>query len=83
MISKWIANNPLTIEERKKIKEGIDLNMSYSEMALHVGRSKSAVIRESKRLGKFENYDPEKAQNNFESKQKLIGKKNLKNNVGK
>ena len=76
MISKWIANNPLMIEERRKIKEGIDLGMSYRELAIHVNRAKSTIIREAKRVnGVVWLYDPEKAQADFEAKQKLIGKK--------
>lgn len=75
MPCKWIAINPLSIEERFKIKEGLDLDLSYSQLAIHVGRCKSVVLRESKRLGKAENYDPLKAQADFEAKQKLIGKK--------
>jgi len=78
MVCKWMALNPLSIDERKKIKEGIDLNMSYRQIALHVGRCKSVVLRESKRLGKVSDYDPELAQADFESKQKLIGKKYIK-----
>ena len=66
MVSKWSVRNPLTIEDRKKIHEGLKLNMSYGQMALHVGRSKSTVLRESKRLGDTSDYDPEKAQSHFE-----------------
>ena len=76
MIAKWIANNPLTIEERRKIKEGIDLGLSYSQMAAYVGRAKSTVLRESKRISPYPwNYDPDLAQADFEEKQKRIGKK--------
>lgn len=60
-----------------KIKEAIDKGFSYGEMAAYVGRCKSVVMRESKRLGKAEGYDPTKAQQDFENKQKLIGKKKL------
>jgi IS30 family transposase len=66
MVCKWMAYNPLKLEERKKIKEAIDLNMSYSEMAEHVGRAKSVVMREAKRFGHYTLYDPEKAQQQFE-----------------
>ena len=75
MVCEWIAYHPLTIDERKKIKEGLDLNMSYREIASHVGRVKSVVIREAKRLGNAKNYDPVEAQKDFENKQKLIRKK--------
>lgn len=64
---------PVSFEERKKIKQGHDLGLSYRELALHVGRCKSVVLRESKRLGEREDYDPILAQKNFESKQKLSG----------
>lgn len=75
MPGKWKAINPLRLEERKKIREGLDLNLIYSQLALHVGRCKSVVLRESKRLGKHENYDPIGAQADFEEKQKLVGRK--------
>jgi len=75
MVGKWSCINPLTIEEREKVKEGLDMNMSYSELAIHVGRCKSVVMRESKRLGSPINYNPEKAQKDFEHKQKRLGKK--------
>jgi IS30 family transposase len=73
MVAKFKVKNPLTIEERRKIKEGLALQMSYSELALHVGRCKSVVMRESKRLGYPWDYEPDLAQKNFEAKQKLSG----------
>lgn len=66
MVSKWSVKNPLTIDERKKVSEALELNMSYGQMAEYVGRSKSTVMRESKRLGETSDYDPEKAQKHFE-----------------
>jgi len=51
------------------------MNMSYSEIAAHAGRIKSVVMREAKRLGRPEDYDPDKAQKDFEEKNKLIGTK--------
>lgn len=51
------------------------MNMSYSEIAAHAGRIKSVVMREAKRLGRPEDYDPDKAQLDFEEKNKLIGTK--------
>lgn len=76
MVGKYMAINPLTIEERYKVKEGLDMNMSYSELGRHVGRPKSTVLRESKRLGHAFTYDPQKAQEDFENKQKNILRKN-------
>lgn len=73
MVGNWSCFNPLTIEERRLIKEGLDLDMSYGKIALHVGRCKSVVMREAKRLGDIRKYDPEKAQENFEEKQKRHG----------
>ncbi len=70
MVELWSVKNPITLEERKKIKEGIDMGMSYKELGIYVGRSKSGVLRESKRLGTVNNYDPNKAQEHFEKKQK-------------
>jgi len=75
MPGKWIAINPLSLEERCRVKEGLNLNLSYSQLASYVGRCKSVVMREAKRLGTYKDYDPQKAQDDFESKQKLIGKK--------
>lgn len=69
MVGKWSCFNPLTIEERRLIKEGLDLDMSYGKIALHVGRCKSVVMREAKRLRDIREYDPEKAQEDFEEKQ--------------
>lgn len=77
MPCRWIAMNPLSIEERLKVKEGLDLNLSYSALAAHVGRCKSVVMRESKRLGDIKKYDAYKAQKDFEEKQKLIGIKKI------
>ncbi len=69
MVSCWSVHNPLTFTERKKIKEALDLNLSYSEMACYVGRAKSTVLRESKRLGDVSKYEPFRAQKDFEHKQ--------------
>lgn len=77
MPGRWIAINPLSIEERLKVKEGLELDMSYSQLAEHVGRCKSVVMREAKRLGGPGDYDAYKAQQDFEAKQKLIGKKKV------
>ena len=73
MVEKWSCINPLTIEERRLIKEGLDLNMTYREISLHAGRCKSVVMREAKRLGNIKDYDPDKAQAHFEEKQKRHG----------
>ena len=62
--------NPLTLAERMKIKEGLNKNLSYSQLAVFVGRYKSTVMRESKRLGSPEQYDPIEAQKNFEEGQR-------------
>jgi len=70
MVNKWPCINPLTIEERRKIMEGLALDLSYRELGLHVGRLKSVVMRESKRLGDVKNYDADKAQQDFENKMK-------------
>lgn len=77
MPCRWIAMNPLSIEERLKIKEGLELDLSYGQLAKHVGRGKSVVMREAKRLGDIRKYDAYKAQKDFEEKQKLIGIKKL------
>jgi IS30 family transposase len=78
MVGKWSCKNPLTIGERRLIKEGLDLNMSYQEIGQYVGRHKSVVLRESKRLGDTKKYDPDKAQEHFEQKQIAKRKKDLK-----
>lgn len=71
MVNKFKCRNPLTIEERRLIKEGLDLNMTYREIAIHANRSKTTVIREAKRLGDIEDYDPDEAQRHFEYRQKV------------
>jgi IS30 family transposase len=73
LVSIWKARNPLTIEERRKIKEALDLGLSYRQIGKYVGRSFTTVRRETKRLGSYKNYDPELAQKDFEEKQKLVG----------
>ena len=75
MVSRWAVKNPLTLEERKKIKQGIDDEMTYREIGEYLGRARSTIQRECKRLGGFWNYDPEGAQKHFEEKQKLVGRK--------
>lgn len=73
MVEKWSCINPLTIDERRLIKEGLDLNMSYREISIHAGRCKSVVMREAKRLGTCKDYDPDMAQAHFEDKQMRHG----------
>ncbi len=74
MIHKWAVKNPLTIEERRLIKEGIDLDLSYNGISKYVGRSKTTICRETKRINNnYKEYDPELAQKDFENKQKLVG----------
>ncbi len=69
MVNKMIApTNSLTMEERVKIKEALDMNLSYREIAEYVGRPKTTVCREAKRLGNYTDYDPIKAQKDFEEK---------------
>jgi IS30 family transposase len=70
MVEKWSCQNPLSIEERKLIKEGLDANWTYREIAAHAKRGKSTIMREAKRLGDIKDYDPEKAQEHFEEIQK-------------
>jgi len=72
----------MKIEERIKIKAGLDANMTYVEIAESIGRAKSTIQRECKRLGGFWNYEPKRAQKDFEEKQKLVGRKKEKNYVG-
>lgn len=75
MVNKLIAHNPISLEERIKIQEGLLLDLTYSKLAEYVSRPKSTVMREAKRLGDIRKYDPHKAQKDFEDKQKNIGKK--------
>jgi IS30 family transposase len=73
MVSIFKGKNHLTIDDRKKIQEGIALGLTYREIGETINRAKSVIIREAKRLGDFQDYEAEKAQSNFESKQKLSG----------
>jgi helix-turn-helix protein len=81
--SRFQVKNPLTLEERIKIKEGLDLNLTYREIAETIGRAKSTIIREARRLGEVSQYDPQKSQINFEYIQQIKrknGRQNKKNN---
>lgn len=73
MVNMFKCKNHLTLEDRKKIQEGISLGLTYRAIGETINRGKSVIIREAKRLGNFKDYDAEKAQKNFESKQKLSG----------
>lgn len=75
MVGKWSCQNPLSLEERRKIQEGLEIGLSYSQIAASVERYKSTVMREAKRLGNIKAYDAEKAQENFEYIQRLRRKK--------
>lgn len=75
---RWHVKNPLQLHERELIKVGLDLGLSTRQLALYVGRSRTSVVRESKRLGCKELYDPKKAQEDFERKQKNCGIKKVK-----
>lgn len=75
MAGKWSVKNPLTLEERIRIKEGLDANLYYYQIAICIGRGKTTIIKESHRLGDIENYDPHAAQKHFENLQKLSRKK--------
>lgn len=70
MATEWMVKNPLTLAERVMIKEGLDGGMSFREIGKYVGRNKTTIIYEARRLGNLDNYDPEKAQENFERRQR-------------
>jgi|GEM_PF-6553745 len=67
------CRNPLSFDDRKKIQHGIRIQFSYAEIAMSINRVKSVIQREVKRFAKVADYDAQKAQKNFESKQKLSG----------
>lgn len=75
--TRFQVKNPLTLAERIKIKEGLDFNLSYREIAETINRAKSTVIREARRLGEVSKYDPQKAQINFEYIQEKKRKKSI------
>lgn len=68
-MNRWQVKNPLTIEERSLLQEGLKLQLNYRELGEYVGRCKSTVLREARRLGDPSVYDAKKAQNDFETKQ--------------
>jgi IS30 family transposase len=70
MVGKWASENPITLEQRKLIEQGIKSNLSYREIGELAGRAKTTVMREAKRLGDVECYNAIKAQKDFERKQK-------------
>ncbi len=69
-MEKWSCRNPLTIEDRKIIEEGIKNQLSSREIAKEINRVKSVVLRESKRLGERSRYDATLAQEHFENRQR-------------
>lgn len=73
MVSKFHSKNPLTLDERNQIEIGIKKDLSYSEIAFLINRYKSVIQREVKRFDDPQAYNAEKAQKNFESKQRLSG----------
>lgn len=75
MISKWSVKNPLSLDERKQIYEGIQASLSYSNIAKIMNRAKSTIRRESLRLGGVDDYDPERAQKHFEALQEEKNRK--------
>ncbi len=81
MPQKWPSRNPLTLSDRKKLKEGLDMNLSYRQLANHIGRTKSTAMFEAKRLGSYKDYDPEKAQKDYEKKAKRALKGVKKDNA--
>ncbi len=66
---KWSNKNPLTIRERKIIQKGIENKLTSLEIAEQLGRGKTTITREAKRLGSIDDYDAEEAQKDFEKKQ--------------
>lgn len=73
MVYKYKVKNHLTLKERQEIRKGIDADLSYLKIAESLGRAKSTVLRECKRLGDPQRYDPLKAHQNFKKKQMLSG----------
>ena len=69
MISKWQCKNALTHYQRVLLEQAIIKGLSYREIAEYVGRPKSTVMREAKRLGKPNDYNANEAQADFENKQ--------------
>lgn len=69
MVGKWSVRNPLTFQERMVIKNGIENDLSYSEIAYSIKRANTTIKKEARRLGDVMDYDPVKAQEHFERKQ--------------
>ena len=76
-MEKWSVLNPLTIEERRAIYDGINQDLSSREIAENLGRSKSTILREVRRLG-IDKYQPEIAQKQFEDIQRATWQKQRK-----
>jgi helix-turn-helix protein len=66
MVKGFSCQNPLTLDERLVIQENLSVGLSYRLIGLQLGRCKSVVRREAKRLGSRDNYNAEKAQAHFE-----------------
>ena len=79
MVGQWMQKNPLTLDERIKIKEALDMGLSYQGIGQYVGRAKSVVMREIKR---FKDYDPEEAEKDFikraKAKKEWLSRKKIK-----
>lgn len=69
-MEKWSCRNPLKLEDRQKIQEGLQLGLSSREIARMIHREKTVILRESMRLGDREKYDAILAQIHFETTQR-------------
>lgn len=87
MFVRWACRNPVNINERKAIEKGLRDGLTYTEIGKLIDREKTTVRREANRLGSFQNYNAEKAQEHFERLQKekpaKISATLLKNNANK
>ena len=68
-MNKWSCKNPLTLQQRKEIQDLESRGFSSREIGGMLSRAKSTILRELKRLGIDVEYDPDKAQQDFERKQ--------------
>ena len=66
MVVRWACHNPLNIDDRRAIKDGLDAGLTYRAIAKSINRGKTTIQREVLRFKSLDDYDPEKAQAQFE-----------------
>ncbi len=75
------SNKPITFEERKQIEKLLANGFNYSEIANKIGRSKTGVITDVKKIGK-QNYTAKLSQERADKEKKEKYERLTKANKG-